>query len=139
MSAAAQQQALSTPAQLQPERPLDDYAVDAVVPKESGLRFGFLKVPAFPDTCSLGAASRLMLEWPEPLPACLRMPMVPLQLDGVQHILRLRSRLQISEQLFADVGADLSLNRKALYPRTALEYRARLCRLSPCAAGPPLR
>lgn len=84
----AEQQAISTPPQLQPERPLDDFAADPIVPKESGrLRLGFLK------------------------------------LDGVQHILRLRSRLQLSNQLFADVGADFSLNRKALYPRTALEYK----------------
>lgn len=63
---AAEQQALSAPTQLQPERPLEDFAADPLVPKESGrLRFGFLKV-------NHSAATTL------PSPRTLAVPSVPL-------------------------------------------------------------
>lgn len=141
MASAGEQQALLTPPQLEPERPLEDYGAAQGPKKGQKLRLGFLKVRGvllvnplmlkFQLSAaiiqnrlrtSIEATGKLLLG---------ASAEAPVQLDGMQHILRLRSRLQVSDKLFVDLGADCSLNRRALYPRTALEYRVRLLIASP--------
>ena len=48
------------------------------------------------------------------------------QLDGLQHLLKLRTRQQLRNNLFAELGADLSASRMAIKPRAALEYKVAL-------------
>ena len=48
-----------------------------------------------------------------------------MQLDGLKHVLKLRTRQQLRTNLFADLGTDLHLHDKAIVPRASLEYRVR--------------
>lgn len=48
-----------------------------------------------------------------------------LKLGGLQHILKLRTRQQLRNNLFAELGADLNASRMAVTPKAALEYRVK--------------
>ena len=49
-----------------------------------------------------------------------------MQLDDLSHLLRLRSRLRLTDKLSAEVGADLDVGGQAIYPKSALEYKVRI-------------
>lgn len=46
-----------------------------------------------------------------------------LKLDGMKHVLKLRTRQQLRTNLFADLGTDFHLQDRTLVPRASLEYR----------------
>jgi len=46
-----------------------------------------------------------------------------LKLDGLKHVLKLRTRQQLRTHLFADLGTDFHLQDRMLVPRASLEYR----------------
>jgi hypothetical protein len=46
-----------------------------------------------------------------------------LKLDGLKHVLKLRTRQQLRTNVFADLGTDFHLQGKQLVPRASLEYR----------------
>ncbi len=46
-----------------------------------------------------------------------------MQLGGLQHLLKLRTRQQLRNNLFAELGADLNASKMKVIPSAALEYR----------------
>lgn len=45
-----------------------------------------------------------------------------LRLDGLQHNLKLRTKLPVTDQLTAEVGADYNVSRQDAIPQAALFY-----------------
>jgi hypothetical protein len=59
--------------------------------------------------------------------------LMSLQLDGMKHVLKLRTRQQLRTNLFADLGTDFHLQDRTLVPRASLEYRVH----QPLPSGTP--